>query len=338
MRRSYAPSRARELIAADLTQSSVISTSAVACALMRRPSGERQMKSVTNAISRPFHANSHGHDPLSRWLAGTAASAARLELRLQDAVRPGDAGDVGRGRLAEAEVHGRCRDDLLLHVQAGAHFDLAADAERVDALIAGRGRGARANEPASDTPWCRSSHDARAFAPRTRRARAGRRRRGRRRGDGAERWRRGSARKAWPADAEQQPRGATARSGRDQIERRRCCRGRRPAAARVSRVRPGGGSMRTTFGGGERRADRPATTAARRSRRRRARARPRARRPRRPRRAIASAGGTPAGSACSLNPPRRFSKHAERPCRPAGRRRERPRHRRPPRRSRAAAR
>ena len=68
-RRSYAPSRATSWSPRSFTQSSVAWISAVACALMRRPSGDRQMKSVTKPISRPFQANSQGHDPLSRWPA-----------------------------------------------------------------------------------------------------------------------------------------------------------------------------------------------------------------------------------------------------------------------------
>ena len=49
-------------------------------------------------------------------------------------------------RLAQAEVDERRRDDLLLQMQPGAQLDLAADAERVDPLIAGRRRGARAED------------------------------------------------------------------------------------------------------------------------------------------------------------------------------------------------
>ena len=45
--------------------------------------------------------------------------------------------DVDRRARAEAEVHRRASDHLLLRQQARSHFDVAADAERVDALIAG---------------------------------------------------------------------------------------------------------------------------------------------------------------------------------------------------------
>ena len=104
----------------------------------------------------------------------------RVELRLQRAVRPGDAHDFGAVRLAKAEVDERRGDDLLLEMQPGAKLDLAADAERVDALIAGRRRGARTE----DLPpirlrrldWTRG----RVARPgQGRRARASRRRRGR---------------------------------------------------------------------------------------------------------------------------------------------------------------
>jgi hypothetical protein len=52
-----------------------MSVSAVACALIRSPSGERHKRSVTNDISRPFHAKSHGQDPFSRCVALTACPA-----------------------------------------------------------------------------------------------------------------------------------------------------------------------------------------------------------------------------------------------------------------------
>ena len=111
---------------------------------MRRPSGERQIRSVTNAISRPFQANSHGHDPLRRWLgrdrrvrpAARTPTAARRSARSMRITSAVDA-------VAEAEVDDRRVDRPALQVQPGAHLDLAADAERVDALIAGRGRRLR---------------------------------------------------------------------------------------------------------------------------------------------------------------------------------------------------
>src|SRR5690349_8197571 len=40
----------------------------------------------------------------------------------------------------------RARDELLLHEEARAYLHLAADAERVDALVAGGVSGARANQ------------------------------------------------------------------------------------------------------------------------------------------------------------------------------------------------
>ena len=239
------------------------------------------MKSVTKPISRPFHANSHGHDPLSRWLAGIGGVGGEAELRLQDAVRPGDAGDVGRGRLAEAEVHGRRRDDLLLRVQTGAHFDLAADAERVDALIAGRGCGARTNELPVIRLGAGRTHDTRAFGrepgelePAVAIQVGGA-------GDGN-----GRSASAAPGRRRSTP-PARARdcAGPDAIRSRAPLLSTSAARSRaVSSVSPGGGSRRTTSAAASARPIGAATTAARRSRRRRARGRRRDRRPRRPRR------------------------------------------------------
>ena len=72
---------------------------------MRSPSGDRQSRSVTNDISRPFQAKSHGHDPLSRCVAVTAWSAF-----VSNSACSAPFGQVMRttsaaGRLAEAEVH-----------------------------------------------------------------------------------------------------------------------------------------------------------------------------------------------------------------------------------------
>ena len=71
---------------------------------------------------------------------------AAVEIGLHDAVRPDDPRDVDAGARAQAEVHGRSGDHLLLRQQAGSDFDVAADAERVDALIAGGRLRARAND------------------------------------------------------------------------------------------------------------------------------------------------------------------------------------------------
>ena len=67
-------------------------------------------------------------------------------------------------------------------MQAGAHLDFAADAERVDALIAGRGRGPRAQRlPVIALRAAARGDDGAAARRRCRSARAGRRRRDRRR-------------------------------------------------------------------------------------------------------------------------------------------------------------
>lgn len=69
----------------------------------------------------------------------------QFKLRLHRAVRPDDARDIGLSVLAQPEMKNRRSDDLLLRQQAGADFDLAANAERVDALIAGGFGGAGAD-------------------------------------------------------------------------------------------------------------------------------------------------------------------------------------------------
>ena len=120
------------------TQSSVCVTPAVSCALMRRPSGDRHRKSVTKPMRWPSYANTHGHDPFSRCSATIASSTPTPNSACGDAVRPDDARDVDRrcacrGRSAAAPPVSTCFCDE----QAGAHLDLAADAERVDALVAG---------------------------------------------------------------------------------------------------------------------------------------------------------------------------------------------------------
>src|SRR5690606_2985744 len=69
----------------------------------------------------------------------------KLEFGLYRPVRPDDARDIDLRVLAETEVEMRRCDHLFLGEQAGADLDLAADAEGVDALIAGRFGGARAN-------------------------------------------------------------------------------------------------------------------------------------------------------------------------------------------------
>src|SRR5689334_9029318 len=59
------------------------------------------------------------------------------------AVRPNDADHVGTCLLPQSEVKQWTRDWLFLYEQAGANLHLAADTERIDALIADSVSGAR---------------------------------------------------------------------------------------------------------------------------------------------------------------------------------------------------
>ena len=70
-----------------------------------------------------------GHD----FLVGLHA-----KLGAHRAVRPDDPHHLRLGLLAQTEMKLRSGDRLLLHQQAGANFDFAADAEGIDALIANR--------------------------------------------------------------------------------------------------------------------------------------------------------------------------------------------------------
>ena len=85
---------------------------------------------MTNPIPLPSQANTHGHDPFSRCSATTASSTPPSNSACTHAVRPDDARDVDARARAEAEMHGRAGEHLLLDEQARADFDLAADAER----------------------------------------------------------------------------------------------------------------------------------------------------------------------------------------------------------------
>ena len=61
-------------------------------------------------------------------------------------IRPNDPHDLGPRLLTQAEMNLRSRDRLLLYQQAGADFDFATNAERVDALVAESLCGARSND------------------------------------------------------------------------------------------------------------------------------------------------------------------------------------------------
>ena len=94
----------------------------------------------------PSSANTHGHEPLSRcsatsgWSTGGSNSACGTPFGQTIRVTSIAV------RVAQPDVHGRPGDRLLLHEPSRSHFDFAADAERVDALIAGRALRARPND------------------------------------------------------------------------------------------------------------------------------------------------------------------------------------------------
>ena len=110
---------------------------------MRSPSGERQRKSVTKRIPRAVVSKHPGARALQALVGDDDLVGAAVEFGLRDAVRPDDPCDVDARARAQAEVHGRAGDRLLLDEQAGSDFDVAADAERVDPLIARDGLRAR---------------------------------------------------------------------------------------------------------------------------------------------------------------------------------------------------
>src|SRR6185436_6098609 len=70
----------------------------------------------------------------------------RVELRLQGAVGPGDADDLGARGFAQPEVDHGTGNHLPLRVQPGSNLDLSANAERVDPLVARHSRRARAQD------------------------------------------------------------------------------------------------------------------------------------------------------------------------------------------------
>jgi hypothetical protein len=126
-----------ELTPRIFTQSSVCVIPAVSCALMRSPSGERHRKSVTNCIPDPESAKTHGRS-LQPLLRDDRAIDGRIELRLRHTVRPHDPRYIDARPRAEAEVQGR-RKSPASGRNVRMDFDLPADAEGVDALIAGDG-------------------------------------------------------------------------------------------------------------------------------------------------------------------------------------------------------
>ena len=97
---------------------------------MRRPSGDRHRKSVTNAMRLPSHANTHGHDPFSRCSATIASSTPPRNSACATPFGQTMRATSIDGARAETEVERRSGEHLLLHEQARADLDLAADAER----------------------------------------------------------------------------------------------------------------------------------------------------------------------------------------------------------------
>ena len=141
MRRSYSPSR--ELIPANphpvFGHLHVGGRLGVDAQAERRSPDEVGDEAHLAAVPRE-QPRARSFEPL----AGAQDRVRRqLELGLQEAVRPGDARHFSHRRFAEAKVDDGRRNHLLLGVKARAHLDLAADAERVDALIAGRRHRAR---------------------------------------------------------------------------------------------------------------------------------------------------------------------------------------------------
>ncbi len=80
------------------------------------------------------HPGARSFQPLLRHDRIVHAAA---EFGLRDPIRPDDARDVDGGVGAETEVKRRAGEHLRLHEQSRSHLDVAADAERVDTLIAG---------------------------------------------------------------------------------------------------------------------------------------------------------------------------------------------------------
>src|SRR6185437_14930331 len=69
-----------------------------------------------------------------------------FEIRAHRTVGPNNANDIGARLFAETKVQNRSGDRLLLNEQSRSDFDLAADAERINALISGRLHRPRPND------------------------------------------------------------------------------------------------------------------------------------------------------------------------------------------------
>ena len=197
---------------------------------MRRPSGDRHSRSVTNAISRPFHANSHGHEPLRRWFAlivwsaGVSNSAWRTPL-----------GQVMRATSARAASPSpKCTIGDVMTCFCTWRPDRSSIsppiAERIDPLIAGRRGGTRPK----CLPSIRFRSRGRSREPHVRPDRGPTGRAVRRRPGRPPPERRTAGRPAAPDTS--RPPSRAARGSRSEPSpagrSRRCCRGPRSAAAR----------------------------------------------------------------------------------------------------------
>ena len=92
---------------------------------------------MTNRIPVPSYGEHPGHEPFSRCSATIASSTPRSNSACVTPFGQTMRATSIAGARAEAEVHAAAGDRLLLRQQPGPHLDLAADAERVDPLIAG---------------------------------------------------------------------------------------------------------------------------------------------------------------------------------------------------------
>jgi hypothetical protein len=62
----------------------------------------------------------------------------QIEFRLDQAIRPYNAGEFDSRVLAQSKVQKRRCDNLFRRKQVGPNLDFAADAKRIDALISVR--------------------------------------------------------------------------------------------------------------------------------------------------------------------------------------------------------